>query len=150
MNKLNKYLLIILVALTSCAISGPELPLWLEGEWKTNNRSGFLGENWKQVNDTLLSGKGLVHAGGQVQVMEEIDIFVSNNQLYYGVRVLEQNEAEMILFKASLAKPGRLVFNNPGHDFPTKIEYIQKGDSLFAHISGPGGQESRTFEMIKK
>ena len=66
----------LLLLIVSCKAPGPELPLWLEGEWQTNNKSGFAGENWQLLNDTLLSGEGLVHVAGQYQVMEQISILI--------------------------------------------------------------------------
>ena len=72
MYKLLQYT-ILLIIVASCSSTGPELPTWLEGEWKTNNKSGFAGENWWVENDTLLSGQGLVHVAGQLRVMTKRD-----------------------------------------------------------------------------
>jgi hypothetical protein len=143
--------LLLLLIMISCTSPGPELPLWLEGEWKTNNKSGFAGETWQLANDTLLSGEGLVHVGGQYRVMEKITIFSSNGNLYYGATVSGQNEGKQVLFTASHIAPGHLVFLNPEHDFPTRIVYKLKDDrALEVNISGRDKEDSRTIAMFKQ
>jgi len=151
MNKYSQYFVFLLIILTSCSADGPELPLWLDGEWKTNNKSGFVGENWVVENDTLIMGQGLVHVGGQLKAMEEISIFISKGQIYYGAKVADQNEGKQILFKATLIAPGHLVFENPEHDFPTRIVYKLKDPvTLEVNISGRDEEDTRTIELNKR
>jgi hypothetical protein len=144
-------ILLFILILSSCSSPKPELPLWLEGEWRTNNKSGFVGENWILKNDTLLAGEGLVHVGGQYRVMEEISIFSSDEQLYYGAKVSGQNESRQILFKATHVAPGHLVFENPQHDFPTRIVYkLKEKTVLEVNISGRDEEDTRTIAMFKQ
>lgn len=149
MNKLSYYLVIILIVLTSCVVDHPELPLWLEGEWKTNNRSGFMGENWAQENDTLISGQGMVHIAGQLRVMEEINIYISDGEMYYTAKVSEQNDGKQIIFVGTYIAPGHLVFENPEHDFPTRIVY-KRTDSgtLEVNLSGRDKEDTRVITLF--
>lgn len=145
------YLLLSLTLLVSCTSQGPELPEWLEGEWKTNNKSGFVGENWVLANDTLLTGEGLVHVAGQYKVMEKISIFSSGESLYYGATVSGQNDGKQVLFRATHIAPGHLVFENPEHDFPTRIVYkLKEKTVLEVNLSGRHEEDTRTIAMFKR
>lgn len=152
MSRTARILLILTIIIAgSCSSSGPELPLWLDGEWKTNNKSGFVGENWWLENDTLLLGQGLVHVAGQLRVIEETRIFISNGLMYYGAKVPDQNEGKQILFKATHIDTGHLVFENPEHDFPTRIVYkLTEDNMLEINISGRDEEDSRTIVLYRK
>ena len=151
MNRLSRYFVFLVILLASCSPGGPGLPLWLEGEWKTNNESGFAGEYWRLENDTLLSGQGMVHIAGQLKVMEEISIFIRDDQIYYGANVIGQNQGRRILFRATYIADGHLVFENPQHDFPTRIVYkLKDSDTLEVNISGRDEEDSKTIEMYRR
>lgn len=150
MNKLLQYTILLLIV-ASCSSTGPELPSWLEGEWKTNNKSGFAGENWNKSNDTLLSGQGMVHVAGQYKVMEEIIIFISDSKIYYGATVSDQNDGKQVLFTATFISDGHLVFENPEHDFPTRIVYkLKDQNTLEVNISGRDEEDSNTITLYRR
>jgi hypothetical protein len=44
-----------------------------------------------------------------------------------------------VSFAATRVKEDRAVFENPEHDWPTRIAYRRDGDELVAKVSGPGG-----------
>lgn len=150
MSKFLHILILALMLLMACSEPGQELPYWLEGEWKTGNEAGFSGEIWQLENDTLLKGQGLVLIGETEHIMEEISIYTSNGSMYYGARVADQNEGKTILFKATYIDNGHLVFENPGHDFPTRIVYKLAGpDTLEVNISGRDAEDNRTITLYK-
>ena len=150
MNKILQYTILLLI-MVSCSTTGPELPTWMEGDWKTNNKSGFAGENWRMINDTLLAGQGLVHVAGQLRVMEEISVFISQSKMYYGAIVSDQNGGKQVLFKATHVSDGHLVFENPGHDFPTHIVYkLKDQNTLEVNISGRDEEDTNTVTLYRR
>jgi hypothetical protein len=83
--------------------------------------------------------------------MEKISIFSSNGNLYYGATVSNQNEGKQVLFKASHIAPGHLVFINPEHDFPTRIVYKLKEETVLeVNLSGRDKEDTRTIAMFKR
>jgi len=141
----------VVLFILSCSAPGPVLPGWLEGEWETGKSDGFTGETWTTENDTLMSGKGLTQTHGVVMVTEEIAIFISQDEMFYRARVPDQNEGKAILFKATYSDHDHLVFENPDHDFPTRIVYkLKSNNSLEINISGRDEKDSRTIELQKK
>ena len=83
--------------------------------------------------------------------MEKISIYMSKGNLYYGATVSGQNEGKQVLFTATYIASGHLVFENPGHDFPTRIVYKLKDNShLDVNISGRDEEDTRTIVLFKQ
>lgn len=72
-----------------------------------------------------------------------------NDSLFYNVSIKGNDETYFYLTKSSA---NELVFENPKHDFPTKIAYkLSSKDSIIATIHGKidGKYKSETFPMGK-
>ena len=83
---------------------------------------------------------------------EKIDLFESNDSLFYKVSVKDQNKEKPVSFYLTKSDDKELTFENPKHDFPTKIVYTKiSNDSLVAVIYGKkdGKEMSETFPMKK-
>ena len=48
------------------------------------------------------------------------------------------------------AAANSVVFENPAHDFPTRIAYRRHGKVLTATISGPGGAGSQSWRYVRQ
>ena len=46
--------------------------------------------------------------------------------------------------------PKLLVFENPAHDYPTRITYRRDGDRLVATISGPNGANPMSWRYRRR
>lgn len=53
-----------------------------------------------------------------------------------------------VVFTLTELAPGWAVFENPAHDFPTKLSYRREGDRLTIHVQGPDGRGPR-FELFR-
>ncbi len=146
------FIILSVIIISSCTSPKLEFPVWLtlmQGKWETGTKNGYAGEEWIQLNDTLMKGKGWVSKDGELRVMEELSIFISNNHMYYGATVLDQNNGEMIIYTLTDSDNSLLIFENREHDYPTKIRYDFRGDSLVVVISGKTDGDSQTFNMKK-
>lgn len=109
---------------------------WLLGQWQNITPRGIMVENWHQVNDSTYAGKSYFLAGKDTLQAESISLQQRNGKLYYVPTVKNQNNGQPVKF-TQLLNQTFLVFENPEHDFPQKISYVQvKPDSLLAEISG--------------
>lgn len=123
---------------------------WLLGSWKNITEKGYSVEIWTKVNDTLFQGYSYLIKGADSVPLETVHLAEKNGILYYIPTVNGQNGEKPVEFKLSAHTPNQLIFENPEHDFPTKIVYNQlSADSLLAQISGPnnGLIETRQFPM---
>lgn len=130
---------------------------WFLGIWQNSTPDGVFTERWEQKNDSLYLGNSTVVVGKDTVFYESIDLQKTNNDWKYIVSVKNQasstsasNNEQPVSFKLTSVTPTQLVFENPQHDFPTKIIYTQiNNDSIVAEISGiiKGVEKKELFPM---
>lgn len=126
----------------------PELK-WLIGRWENNSDQGNLSEVWEQSNDSTFFGGSYFVIQGDTVFSESIRLEERKGKINYCVTVSGQNDGEEVCFELTKRNNKNLTFENPKHDYPSKITYQQKGDSLIAEISGKekGEMKSERFSM---
>ncbi len=127
---------------------------WLNGNWGHTTPEGALSEKWAKVNDSVMHGESYFVVGGKDTVFAEtVELAETAGKLVYTVTVPGQNNEKPVPFELTSATENQLVFENPKHDFPSKIVYNKIGsDSLVAEISGmqKGKPASEKFAMKKQ
>jgi hypothetical protein len=53
-------------------------------------------------------------------------------------------------FRLARSGPNRLEFENPAHDYPTRITYRREGERLTATISGPNGTNPMSWRYRRR
>ncbi len=123
---------------------------WILGSWKGVIGQGVSVENWYQQDDSTFAGGGVFIKGGVNLSEEQLQLVQKGEELYYIPTVKDQNGSQPVPFKMTKLTDREMVFENPKHDFPTKIKYTRySSDSLVAEISGPvkGQQHTEQFPM---
>ena len=124
---------------------------WLIGEWENNYEGGRMFESWEFAGDSLMSGLSYTIENGDTVAFETISLRQRGIDLFYIPTVNNQNEGEVVEFKLTIFTDSTLVFENPNHDFPQKISYINYGgDSLLAEISGIYEDEPAAIQFPMK
>ena len=124
---------------------------WMEGKWLDSTTFSFRKpsasflETWEYYPDSL-SGKGMSIKQGDTTVMELLSIRIINGKVNYIAR--PSGEA-VIGFPLIDLSDNEATFENLVHDFPQKIKYKRKEDSLKIILSGitPQGERVVTFKM---
>lgn len=133
--------------------------LWLLGIWQDSPKikspvevERTFTEIWKKSDDSTWNGESFVISYKDTVFYESIELQERDNHLYYIVSVKNQNEEAPVSFKLTSIDSTLIVFENPAHDFPSKITYTKIGnDSLYAEISGlTKGQERKVGFPFKK
>jgi hypothetical protein len=129
-----------------------QLASYLSGHWQ--NTSFNHTETWIQEGNTL-RGFGLALDGNDTLFYERLEINLAVNPIVYTSWVTSQNDGTGIEFKLTESTDTSWIFENPQHDFPTKIIYIRKGpQKLEARVSGREKgiprEEQFVFEREKK
>jgi hypothetical protein len=125
---------------------------WFLGRWENATKEENSQEIWKQKNDSTLFAESFVTVGKDTVFYEKVDLTQRNDSLFYIVSVRDQNKEKPVSFYLTKSTENQLVFENPKHDFPTKIEYNKiTNDSIFAKIYGnkDGKEISEGFPMKK-
>ena len=126
----------------------------LEGKWLMQTPEGTMREVWEITNDTLYSGKSYSIEGADTTLSETVQLIQRHDGIYYIPTVTNQNDGVPIPFKLITSEAGVFVFENPTHDFPTKITYkTDQKNKLSASISGKINGEERKiafdYERVK-
>jgi hypothetical protein len=127
---------------------------WFLGEWANKSAEGELTERWNKENDSVYHGESYFVIGGKDTVFaEHVRLEEANGKLAYIVTVPGQNNEQPVRFDMTSSTDNQIVFENPGHDYPSKIVYNKVGnDSVVAEISGiqKGKPASEKFKMKKQ
>jgi Fe-S cluster assembly iron-binding protein IscA len=121
---------------------------FLEGTWKVENKENY--ETWKKVTDASLEGYSYNIRAGKKSITEYLTVKSAGDKIIYTARVLNQNEGRPIDFVLNKNIKNKLRFENPGHDFPKKIQYTQISNTvLFVEVLGEG-DNGFSYKMIKQ
>jgi len=110
---------------------------WMIGVWQLETKAGVIHEQWKIVNDTLLTGTShLVQSNGVDSLLETIDIIYTGGNWIYQPTVQGQNNEMPVSFKIIFLKEEEFIAENSAHDFPQRITYRRIQTGLYASIEG--------------
>ena len=126
---------------------------WLLGEWEKTDSLGVLKEIWTSFDDSTFVGQSYYIINKKDTVHnEQIELMQDKNHLIYTATIKGENNDEPIPFQMTKDEDSLIVFENPKHDYPTKIEYkLMKNSSIIAKVSGKqnGKVSSESYPMVK-
>lgn len=121
---------------------------WIAGCWEQRAGTRVAHEQWMAPLGGMMMGMNRTVAGNVVRSWEQLRIEVLNGKASY---VSQPSGQTLTAFAASFVSDTLVVFENPQHDFPTKILYRKLGaDSLWARIEGPQGGKTRGIDFPMK
>jgi len=140
----------LLVTTASAQRAPADTLRWMAGCWQSTRGTTTIEENWMAPRGGALFGVSRTSDGTRVQEFEFLHIFASRDTLVYAAMPSGQARTE---FRARTVGAREIVFENPTHDFPTRVGYQRTtaGDSLIAFIEGMRGGTLRriTFPYRK-
>jgi len=124
---------------------------WILGTWEMKRSKTSLFETWQATTNQEYSAINYRLDGTDTLISESIRMVMEGSDLFYIPTVFDQNDAQPVRFKATAVQADAITFENPNHDFPTKIEYrFLPPDSLIATVSGNRGNEIQQFQIKMK
>jgi len=149
----NKNIIIVILAALTFTISckkeetKPEIEIkqypklenakWFLGNWENVTKESVSREIWTQKNDSTLVGESFTTVEKDTVFYEKMDLVQRNDSLICIISVRDQNKEKPVSFYMTKSTDSQIVFENPKHDFPNKIEYNKVGnDSILAKIYG--------------
>jgi len=140
-------LTILALWITSIANAQSNLPTFLQGTWKMENKDIY--EHWDELNENSLKGYSYYLSNGRITIIEYLDISQIDAEIIYTATVMGQNQGKGINFKL-LKADSIFTFENPNHDFPKKIVYKKMNDNeIFVQV-GDGMQKGFSYTMKKQ
>lgn len=121
---------------------------WLAGTWVAEEGEGrWTEERWSAPRGGVMLGTSLSGQNKQAGWFEFMRIAAGKDgRVAFHASPGGAAASEFPLVEAGKRKA---VFENPAHDYPTRIEYRREGNVLSATISGPGGAKARTWRYRK-
>lgn len=128
-----------------------EKAAWLLGSWENNSEEGTMTETWIKDNTDSYSAKTYFVIGKDTVFRELSRLEETGSNLQCVISIEGENDEKPVTFVMTKQSDDNLVFENPKHDFPNKITYQHKGDSVIAEISGmqKGKFAKQRFGMVR-
>lgn len=128
-----------------------EKAAWLLGSWKNNSDQGTMTETWIKDHADSYSAKTYFVIGQDTVFRELSKLEETGSNLQCVISIEGENDEKPVTFKMTKQSEQNLVFENPKHDFPQKITYQCKEDSIIAEISGmqDGKFVKERFGMVR-
>jgi len=118
---------------------------WLSGCWEELSSRGTIEEQWTSPRAGTMLGTGRTVRGDTTAEYEFVVLREQDGRLAYEAHPSRQSPA---VFMSSGVEGGRVVFENPEHDFPQRVGYERHGtDALLAWIEGTPNGASRRIEF---
>lgn len=109
------------------AVSGDcstlEPAAWLLGTWTATSGKERLTEDWRRAGDATFEGEGSTWSieSGERTGSESLRLAAMSSGVYYIAKVA--HNPLPVPFALTSCTAGILVFENPAHDFPRRLEY---------------------------
>ena len=117
---------------------------WIAGCWTITSPSRTVTESWLPPSGGTMIGVSRTVVKDKTTEYEFLLLRTSADAIEYVAKPSGQAEA---VFRATKIANGLVVFENPAHDFPTRITYKQIDGGLLATIDGTMNGKPRAIEF---
>jgi hypothetical protein len=149
-----RFLLAALLAIrASAAVAGECGSLaqldWLAGEWLADGRESTWRESWVPAGPATWEGVGVEtsKADPAKSTAEDLRLVEMGGAVFYVAKV-GHNELP-VAFRLVECDDGRLVFTNPAHDFPRRLDYLRQPDGHLRVRVSDGGEKGFTLDFAR-
>lgn len=117
---------------------------WMAGCWKMTTGTRAVTEYWLPPHGGTMIGVSRTISGGRTVEYEFLLLRVGQKGVEYVAKPSGQPEA---VFTSTKVSATEAVFENPAHDFPTRITYRKAESGIVASIDGTVKGKARTIEF---
>jgi ketosteroid isomerase-like protein len=120
---------------------------WLLGEWLADGDKTTWRETWTEIGPDTWEGRGIEIAKAEPgkQSAEELRLVAMGGSVFYLAKVTH-NELP-IPFRLVECGDDRLVFANPAHDFPRRLDYRRQPDGRLQVRVSDGADKGFTLDF---
>lgn len=142
----------VLMLLCACAVLGTpgaagaatcdrlDTASWLLGDWLALDAVKAITESWRAAGPDTFEGSGITRSRADDRIIESESLRLVRmaEDVFYVAKVA--HNPYPVSFRLVDCPTGRLVFENPLHDFPRKLEYtlLDAGTMTVAVSDGAG------------
>ena len=114
---------------------------WMIGRWVAESDQERITEEWRSLGAETFEGAGATYSRetGARTGGESLRLAAMSGGVYYIAKVA--HNAYPVAFTLTSCGDGRLVFENPTHDFPRRLEYtFTAPDAMTVRVSDGGAK----------
>lgn len=121
---------------------------WLAGTWVSEKDGRWTEERWSPPRGGMMLGTALTGRGEEASGFEYMRIApdAEGRLAFWG----SPGGQPPVPFHLTASGAREATFENPKHDFPTRIVYRRQGEVLTATISGPGGANAKSWSYKRR
>ena len=135
------------LAMAQAASPPPTMPGWLAGSWTTAGTADEWSEEWwTPPKAGIMLGASRSGKAQALGFFEHMRIVHGDDGLAFCA--MPQGKAGTC-FWAVDSSDSHITFENPAHDYPTRITYRRDGQGLVAEISGPKSARLQTWRYVR-
>lgn len=125
-----------LMAVLCADAAEPGLPSWMAGRWCGGSGGTSIEEVWLPPSGGYMIGLSrTVVAQQRREEFEFLRVAIREGVPTY---LAQPQGGPVVAFRQTQAGEQSMRFENPAHDFPTRVEYRRTAGGLHAEIAGPG------------
>ena len=127
-----------------------ETVAWLVGTWQAQSGDRLLTETWASASPITLEGRGITRSriDGRVVDSEDLRLVAMGDGVYYVAKVAHNERP--VAFTLTSCADGRLVFENPAHDFPRRLEYRRVAADRLEVTVSDGGERGFRLDFSRR
>jgi hypothetical protein len=120
---------------------------WMVGTWERTVGKQTTVEHWMPHSGTTFMGLSHTYGENRTYFFEFMRIATHGGRIAY---IVQPGGDSPVLFRAVKVTEGEAVFENPDHDHPQRIRYVQTEAGMTATISLMDGSEATEFVFERK
>ena len=120
---------------------------WLVGTWERTEGNKTTVEHWQPHAGTTYMGTSHTYGENRTYFFEFIRIATHGGRIAY---IVQPGGGSPVLFRAVKVTDEEAVFENPEHDHPQRIRYVQTEDGMTATISLMDGTRATEFAFERR
>lgn len=123
---------------------------WLLGEWVAPDAGRTVTESWRAASPDTFEGAGETcsRADGRIIESEALRLVRMADAVFYVAKVA--HNPYPVSFRLVDCPAGRLVFENPLHDFPRKLAYALLDDGTMTVAVSDGAGKGFTLRFRRQ
>ena len=123
---------------------------WLLGEWHAEDSKTAWRESWTAIGPKTWEGRGVEASKSDPgkQSSEELRMVEMGGSVFYLAKVTHNDLP--VPFRLIECGEGRLVFANPAHDFPRRLDYERRPDRRLHVRVSDGADQGFTLDFARQ
>lgn len=139
----------VFLALVSVSFSMEHFPIWLQGNWSMKKGSSTILLTLALAGDSRLIGSELILKGEEGRLVHAEQIEIRETPSGMELEVFPLGQASLIM-RATEISEGKIVFENPEHDFPKVWSFeLNESQGMSEIASGDGHVIRNDFSRIQ-